>query len=182
MTKIWREWPGFEGLYEVSSEGDVRSVDRVVVSPARSPQRLKGRVLRPGVAFTGYRTVALSRDGKPRSYTIHELVAAAFIGPRQPGDDVDHIDGNRLNNHVQNLRYVPHEINTRNITKINSRSGALGVYPNGKSGWMAMVGVGGKTVYLGTYRTIAEASAARQAYESRTDHRGFGKIAPAQKA
>lgn len=173
VMENWKPVAGFEDIYEVSDLGNVRSLDRVVNSDKRGTLRVRGRVLRGGRASTGYLSVALCRDGGCRSYTIHELVARAFIGPRPEGADIDHIDGNRTNNLPANLRYVSHLMNTRNITKANAKSGALGVYPNGKSGWQAQIMRDGKTVYLGTYKSIEAASAARADYEQKVDHRGF---------
>jgi hypothetical protein len=147
---------------------------REAVSGKREPQKLEGRILKPGSSATRYFTVALCRDGKPRSHTIHSLIAEAFIGPRPEGADIDHIDGDRKNNAISNLRYVSHKINVRNRTVTTARSGRLGVHPNG-SGWMAQITFDGQTKHLGTFRTIEEAASAREHFESITDHRGFQK-------
>lgn len=156
-------------MFEVSSCGSVRSLDRVVHYETRPPMKLRGKMLRPGLASTGYRSVSLC--GKSRN--VHELVAAAFIGPRPDGCVIDHIDADRTNNHFSNLRYVTQMVNMRNWTKVRSRSGRLGVYPNGR-GWIAQIGSKkGKTINLGTYPTIEEAASAREAYEAKHNYRGF---------
>lgn len=100
---------GWEGFYEVSSEGRVRSLDRtVVVRCGARPyvRRMKGRVLRQNRKRNGYLQVELSRVGEPPSYrNVHRLVLAAFEGPGPEGYEVCHNDGTRANNRLENLRY-----------------------------------------------------------------------------
>lgn len=98
MGEHWKSVPGFEGRYEVSSEGRVRSLLR------------GGRVLRAGIASHGYPMVVLGR-GNPR--TIHSLVAEAFLGPRPAGQEVRHKDGNRKNASAGNLCYGTRSENIR---------------------------------------------------------------------
>ena len=81
----WRDIPGFEGEYQVSDLGRVRSIDRIVEQDSRwgvIRRRLQGKVLSPHLEKSGYLGVQLGRRKKQR---VHELVAAAFIGPRSPG-------------------------------------------------------------------------------------------------
>lgn len=87
----WRPVVGFEGRYEVSDDGQVRSLcwERV-------------RILKPGLSSNKYFTVTI---GRGNTRTVHSLVAEAFLGPRPEGMEVLHIDGSRDNNHVSNLRY-----------------------------------------------------------------------------
>lgn len=92
MTEEWRPVVGFEGFYEVSSEGRVRSFRRGA----------NGRLLRPGISSNDYPTVAL---GRGNSRTVHSLVAAAFIGPCPEGEEVRHHDNDRRNPRATNLRY-----------------------------------------------------------------------------
>lgn len=96
----WRSISGYEGYYEISNMGRVRSLDRI--SYGRS---LTGRLLRPGRTSGGHRSVGLSRDGVATQYYVHQLVAAAYIGPRPVGYDICHNDNDPDNNRVQNLRY-----------------------------------------------------------------------------
>lgn len=93
----WRPVVGWEGLYEVSSEGQVRSLPR--------KGRREARMLTPVTGKRGYLVVTLSREGRCRPHPIHRIVAEAFLGPRPDGMEVCHSDGSRLNNSVGNLRY-----------------------------------------------------------------------------
>lgn len=104
--EIWKAVPGYEGQYEVSSEGRVRSLTRKIKQLSRwgkpIPRTIHGRMLRPGLSSSGYYTVALGRNN---SRCLHDLVAEAFIGPRPAGQLVRHRDGNRANNTADNLEY-----------------------------------------------------------------------------
>lgn len=110
MEEEWRWVPGQEGRYEVSSKGRVRS--------HLSKEGIK--VLRPGLASNGYLTVCFHTP-KRRSFPVQHLVAAAFLGPRQPGMHVMHRDGVRTNNHVDNLRYGTVSENMADILRHNRR-------------------------------------------------------------
>lgn len=72
------------------------------------------RFLKPENNGRGYLSLVLCNKGKPSMHTVHSLVAQAFIGDRPQGMVIDHIDGNRFNNHFTNLRYCSHKDNTNN--------------------------------------------------------------------
>lgn len=108
---MWEPVVGYEGFYEVSDRGEVRSLDRVVHDKTRRGEPrtrvIRGRVLRPGVRRRdGYRHVNLSVGGDKSSQLVHQLVARAFHGER-PTDSpcVRHLDGDSTNNQASNLRY-----------------------------------------------------------------------------
>lgn len=104
MTERWLPVPGYEDLYEVSDLGRVRSVDRVI--PRKTGlARYRGQVLKVWIRPSGYAQVVLSASGRQQSYLVHELVAAAFIGPRPGRLWVAHNDGDPSNNAASNLRY-----------------------------------------------------------------------------
>ena len=102
----WKPVSGYEGLYEVSSHGRVRSLDRNVTRSDGQVHRYKGKLLRtPLSTGGGYPFVRLSAQGKTQVRTVHSLVAEAFIGTRPEGMEVCHNDGNPANNRLDNLRY-----------------------------------------------------------------------------
>ena len=102
----WRPVVGYAGLYVVSSLGRVYS--------ART-----GRILHGTRTRCGYSQVRLTPHlGKPRCHLIHSLVAAAFIGPRQPGHVIDHVNGVKTWNVVTNLEYVTQRENIRRAVSL----------------------------------------------------------------
>jgi len=110
MREEWRAVPGYEGLYEVSDRGRVRSLDRTVLA-ADGPRRYKGKIRRLQLQ-SGYPFVRLCRAGEYLDIAVHRLVAAAFIGPRPDGLHVNHRDGVKTNNAPANLEYVTREYNS----------------------------------------------------------------------
>lgn len=106
VSERWVSVPGYEGRYEVSSEGRVRSLGFVVRSRGRGRPYRPGRVLSPAVKVNGYLQVTLvGEDGGRKSCQVHQIVCSAFLGPCPPGKQVCHWDGDRENNHIENLRY-----------------------------------------------------------------------------
>jgi hypothetical protein len=101
-SENWRIVDGFDGYYEISNFGRVRSLARRdPVGRART-----GIVLRANLTSRGYLKVTLAKDCKKRNANVHQMVAMAFIGTCPIGKQIDHIDGNKLNNRADNLRYV----------------------------------------------------------------------------
>lgn len=111
--EIWRPIIGYEGLYEVSNFGNVRSIDHSANTNIRfnSKRIIRGRVLKLNLKNNGYYNVDLCREGKISSKSVHRLVAEAFL----PNPDclrvVNHIDGCKTNNHVSNLEWVTYREN-----------------------------------------------------------------------
>ncbi|OZE77232.1 hypothetical protein CH305_18525 [Rhodococcus sp. 15-649-2-2] len=103
-SEIWIGVPGYEGLYEASDLGRVRSLDR----PIR-----RGQILKQAETDRGYRVVSLSRLGKVRQWRVHRLVALAFLGEETAGMEVCHNNGIPYDNRLCNLRYDSHSNNQR---------------------------------------------------------------------
>lgn len=109
----WRSVPGYEGLYSVSDLGRVRRDAAGVGTHA-------GRILKLSHHNNGYRHVILFAKGVKRLWFVHRLVTAAFIGPCPAGYEVDHINANRADNRVTNLRYLT---KAQNVSKPGERNG-----------------------------------------------------------
>lgn len=102
----WLPIIGYEGLYEVSDHGHVRSLDRTAITSAGVTRRIRGRIMNATVGGHGYLTVSLFRDGTRQTRNVHSLVVESFVGARPGrGIEVRHLDGNRLNCNLANLRY-----------------------------------------------------------------------------
>lgn len=111
----WRPVVGYEGYYEVSDVGNVRSVDRIVTRNDGVVHHLKSKNKKLRVNQDGYLTVKLSKDGEDDCKYVHRLVADAFIDNPDCLSEVDHIDDNRQNNIVGNLRWISREDNVSKI-------------------------------------------------------------------
>ena len=105
IAEEWRSVVGYEGYYEVSNLGHVRSVDRLVEWNG-TKKLIKGSTMRgtPKVG-SGYRQVKLSKDGKGKTLVVHRLVLEAFVGPCPPGAEGLHWDDDKENNALSNLRW-----------------------------------------------------------------------------
>lgn len=101
----WRPIPGWEGSYEVSDLGRVRSVARTVHFVDGRVRHYPSRLRASHTDGFGYRKVTLKANGRQVRVLVHQAVAAAWIGPRPPGLEVCHGDGDKANNTAHNLRY-----------------------------------------------------------------------------
>ena len=107
MTEEWRPVVGFEGIYEVSRLGSVRSVDRLVRRKRDSrPFFRRGQLITERVSAQGVHYVSLRRgDGRTHNRTLAVVMLEAFVGPRPPGMVCCHYDDNKANNTLENLRW-----------------------------------------------------------------------------
>ena len=109
--EIWKDIVGYEGMYQVSNMGRVRSLDRIIVYKDGRVWNCKGRILSIHDNGKGYKFVRLSKYGKPKQEYIHRLVATAFIDNQDNLPEVNHKDENKENNCVYNLEWCSREYN-----------------------------------------------------------------------
>jgi hypothetical protein len=145
----WKKIDDFDN-YSISSEGQVRN-DKF------------DRILKQTLNHKGYYRVGLCENGKQKQYSVHRLVAIAFVPLEDGCDFVDHHDGEPTNNSVENLRWCNLKENSQNRSMSkNNKSGFKGVhFENGK--WRAYINIDGKKQHLGCFDTIEEAAAVRAA-------------------
>nr|DAQ31530.1 MAG TPA: homing endonuclease [Caudoviricetes sp.] len=105
MQEIWKDIPGYEGLYRVSNKGRVKSLERYSYKGNRSVQKLKTKILKAGVRKDNYLTVVLRKCGKSTSYLVHRLVAITFIDNPYDYNVINHKDENKQNNDIRNLEW-----------------------------------------------------------------------------
>jgi hypothetical protein len=121
-TERWLPVVGYEGYYEVSDHGRVRSVDRLVSYSGSGRARgytrtVRGSVLRPGINPAGYLHVNLYKEGQPTSADVHTLVLSAFVGAAGIGMECRHKDGNTANNHYANLQWGTSSENKHDVVR-----------------------------------------------------------------
>lgn len=105
---MWKSIKGYEGYYEVSDEGKVRSLDRTIAYPDGHVQHLKGKNLHFTKVNSGYLQVALNKEGKKKRYYVHRLVGSTFLDNPNNFSDINHKDYNKENNCYENLEWMSH--------------------------------------------------------------------------
>lgn len=166
QEEIWEDIPNYEGMYQVSNLGRVKSLDRRV-KHSRSKDKFfikKGFVLKAYRNKKYYVTVILSKNGTQKSFNMHSLVAKVFIDSNyiEKGLVVDHIDNNKLNNNILNLRLVTQRDNTsRRQKKKPAKSKYVGAHYNKRDDkWRSAIYIKGKIYHLGTFETEEDAAKA----------------------
>lgn len=165
-TEIWKTVAGYEGLYEVSSFGRVKSLSRFANS--KSGQRRVKEIILKYSLRGGYPSVRLSKEGVKKAATIHSLVAVAFLGHTPSGHTfvVDHINGIKIDNRVENIRIVTSRFNVAMGTR-NDRDGASSQYPGVswnkyRNKWHSRILIDGVSRHLGLFVNEIDAANAYQ--------------------
>lgn len=112
----WRDIDGYVGYYQISNNGRVKSIDRVIIRSNNKKQTFKERIIRPAKSPNGYLSVSLFKNGKGKQHTIHSLVATAFLANKN--ECINHIDGNKENNCVDNLEWCTYSENLYHANKL----------------------------------------------------------------
>lgn len=115
MKEIWKDIKSYEGLYQVSNLGRVRSLDKL----DSWGRKVKGKILKPKKEKKGYLRVTLHKNGIPEYFKVHRLVAVNFINNTHNFPEVNHIDENKENNRVDNLEWCTTRYNCCYGTRID---------------------------------------------------------------
>lgn len=137
MEEIWKDIEGFEGLYQVSNLGRVKSLERVTIRKDGKKLPCREKILKNGMNNCGYYRVVLHKEGKRTRKFVHVLVAEHFIGKRPKKYVINHIDEIKTNNRAGNLEYITSKENnnhgTHNIRVAKTRGRkVLGISLDGK--------------------------------------------------
>jgi|WetSurMetagenome_2_1015567.scaffolds.fasta_scaffold22974_8 hypothetical protein len=108
MKDIWKDIPGYEGMYQCSNYGLIQSFDRYIPSAIKYQDRVKrkGKIIKPFFDRYGYLKLILYKNGIKKNVTIHRLVALSFISNPENKPQVNHINGIKSDNYVNNLEWV----------------------------------------------------------------------------
>lgn len=122
MEEIWKDIPGFEGEYEVSNCGRVKTKSRPLryvhaVTREEHVRISEERLLLIYINGANYKFVQLYKNKKSKNYTIHSLVAMTFLEKKEGDECVNHIDGNKHNNRVDNLEWCTNAYNHEHATR-----------------------------------------------------------------
>ena len=104
---------GYEGYYQVSSEGRIRSVDRLIANGTR---KRKGKIMKQCIDGKGYKALSISKDGKFKMLTAHRLIAMSFLG--RSNLTVNHKNGIKTDNRIENLEFVTIRENNLHASRI----------------------------------------------------------------
>lgn len=114
MEEIWKDIKGFEGHYQISNYGNVKSLERFVDS-SRGLLKKNEQINKHWVdSHTGYKRIKIYKDKKEYRFYIHRLIAQAFIPNPENKREVNHIDGDKLNNSIENLEWNTPKENIQN--------------------------------------------------------------------
>lgn len=162
-VEVWTDVAGYEELYKISTLGRVKNCLRQVKHSKGGLQILKERVLKPNLCKSGYSTVALSKNGKSKTFHVHRLVAIGFLQCKS-SEVVDHVNGKKSDNWLFNLKVCSQRDNLNNPNnKKKSKAGYVGVTINPEcyaKRFRARIRVNKKLLDLGSFPTAKEAGLA----------------------
>jgi hypothetical protein len=125
MKEVWKEINGYEGIYLISNLGNVKSLERFVSNHSGFNKKLKEKYRKPSISKTGYYVLDLQKESKRKTFKLHRLIAIAFIENTFNKPCINHKNGNKLDNRIENLEWCT--ISENNIhaenTKLKNDSG-----------------------------------------------------------
>lgn len=117
VIEEWKDIPNFEGLYQASTHGRIRSINHIRKNN-KGKYEQKGKILKLNKNPNGYLRVRLSKNGIAKTYRINRLIALTFIPNPENKPTVNHINGNKLNNCVKNLEWATNKEQTKHLHSI----------------------------------------------------------------
>ncbi len=162
--EFWKDVKGYEGYYQVSNLGRVKSLKRKQTFSDGRIFTIKERILKPVMNNYDYYGIGLHKECETRNFQIHQLVAICFLNHKPNGNKmvVNHINFNRVDNRLSNLEIITNRENT-NQKHRKSSSKYVGVHWNkARKKWRARITVNGEEKHLGTFTNELDASKAYQ--------------------
>lgn len=159
MQEEFRDIPGYEGIYQVSDLGNVKSLPRIVLKKGKYPFVCKEKILKYKIGQTGYYELNLYKDKKKKTFTVHQLVAMAFLNHIPCGYKlvIDHINDISTDNRVENLQIVTQRYNARKTQgDYSSKYKGVSWHKRNKK-WVANIQIDSKHKHLGSYTNEYEA-------------------------
>lgn len=150
----WKDVPGYEGIYQACEDGRVRSIDRIDYAG----RNLKGIIFKPVKIPNGYLAVDLTKCSKTKRILVHRVIAMTFIQGFNASNQIDHINHNKKDNSVSNLRLSNSSKNKANTKKM---AGCTSIYKGvswskNRNKWQTSIKKNGKSYYLGMSKNEEE--------------------------
>lgn len=166
IIEVWKDISGFEGLYQVSNLGRVKSCERIV-NHRYGTRRVNDKILSLGHDKDGYFMAILCKLGTKKTVKVHRLVADAFIKKVEGKNIINHIDSNKSNNLFLNLEWTSSTENScHRYLNTKTTSNYVGVSFNKKDNkYRSIITMNRKIIHLGSFETEEEAYLKRVEYE-----------------
>lgn len=174
-SEIWKDVVGYEGFYQVSNLGRVKSLTRVITRCDGKIYPIKEKTLKATLDKHGYMTVGLYKNGVKKTRKVHQLVAMAFLNHKPCGFEkvINHINNDKTNNNVNNLELVSSRYNSsvdqwrHNRTSKYAGVDLNGQYKDSSPRWRARIHINKKRKHIGYFRSEDEAG---KAYQEALNH------------
>ena len=125
IEEIWKPVVGYEGIYEVSSLGRVKSCERTIIRKDGRKMNVRGKIMKPSIIRIGYEQIDLSKKDNAETVYVHRLVGKAFIENPYNKEQINHKNGVKTDNRVENLEWVTSQENMRHAFKNGLRDDDL---------------------------------------------------------
>ena len=162
MIEVFKDVPNYEGIYQVSNFGKVKSLSRIIINRG-AKYSCEEKLMKPSKTKNGYLAVSLRKEKVPKTFSIHVLVAMAFLDfiPNGHKFVIDHKNEIKTDNRVENLQIISQRENIQKHHK--NKNGSLGCvfHPQAKK-WRSEIHINGFNIYLGLFE---EKKDALKAYE-----------------
>jgi hypothetical protein len=156
IIEQWKDIEGYEGFYQISDLGNIKSVSRFVNNKHNTLSFIKEKKMNPSIDRDGYYYLNLMKNGIRKRFTVHNLVSKTFLGKKTDESLViDHINNIKNDNRVCNLQYISLRENVSKDRK--NKNNFLGIYKNGTK-FSAKIVINGVRKYLGSFNTPEEAN------------------------
>lgn len=121
MAEVWKDIPGYEGIYQVSNLGRVKGLKR----KSEAGRNIREKIMRTPKKSNGYLTVGLFKEGKQKTKDVHRLVAETYIEANDAKNEVNHINGDKRDNRVTNLEWCDRSQNVKHSYETGLRSSII---------------------------------------------------------
>jgi NUMOD4 motif/HNH endonuclease len=118
IEEVWKDIPGYEGCYQASTFGRIKRLERLVISKTGQRTLLTELIKIPTINSSSYLTIKLSVQDVRKSYLVHRLILITFVSNPENKKTVNHIDGNKVNNHISNLEWATDSEQRKHAHKI----------------------------------------------------------------